>query len=147
MQWTHLLYGLLTAEWEGTWQVPCTIVTVVTVCPQLGAASPFSCLMACSKSIFQSLDSLCLSPSTTLPITLLDLILFSDGVSADSTAGEQRQCDWQWECCLPARAVCVILKESYNFFICRLEGLNRLGWQISAVYIALLCHHPCGRYC
>ena len=97
---------------------PDKTLTVILMCLQIGVASLFSCSMVCSYSIFQSLDSCCLFPSATLPITLLYLlILFSGGgwecgANTNSTAEEERQYNWQCECYFLSSTVCMILKES-----------------------------------
>lgn len=93
------------------------------VCPQLGATglafSP-TCYWPALTHFIKACDSHCFSPSVTLPITLLHLlILFSGGVNTNPTVGEQRQYKWHHEYCSPAYAVCVILKVSRHFLICR----------------------------
>lgn len=81
--------------------------------------SPTCCWPALAHFI-KACGSHCFSPSVTLPVTLLHLfVLFGGGVNTNPTAGEQRQYKWRCECCSPANAVCVILKESRSFLTCR----------------------------
>lgn len=110
-------------EREDAQQDPGRIITIIMVCPQLGATglafSPTCCWPALTHFI-KACDPHCFSPSVTLPVTLLHLlILFSGGVNTSPTAGEQRQYKWHRECRSPANTVCVILKESHNFLTCR----------------------------
>ena len=79
-------------EREDSQQDPGRIITIIMVCPQLGATglafSPTCCWPALTHFI-KAWDSHCFSPSVTLPVTLLHLlILFSGGVNTSPTAGE-----------------------------------------------------------